>query len=398
VAHPTHRMYSLAQLIGCLWLMGCAHQQDIGLYRPHPANLSHCKGIEESIDLHDRIGTLNHLSHAFDDRCYETVIKYGTRAQTEYRHKTFSMMKEAGSLLVQDGVLTDYTLESYERGFLTFLLSASYYQLHKPTDAEVELRRLDNELFAVIYNFGEDPVNILLSAALWEKLGETAEARVDWNQLQGRKEPPKDTRTKTNDPIRAFGSKRVDAIDSGKTIRSAWKLYAIGQFPDVEWDLKFISSSDGYFSVTAHPPFLPDCSSDTGVRISTQSWFHKIAIRHSNDYHPLLNVQSWIRLPFGLVYSIVPLTAGAGIAVGGCVLDAYGHGNGSFCEISIKGGVAMMEESPKVLKGTVQPDLRHWEYLPSSFLLTTADDLNDEKCFANLPEGLGKRETFKILE
>jgi hypothetical protein len=398
VGYLTHRIHFLALLTGSLWLIGCAHQNDVGEYRPHPSNPSHCKGIEEAIDLRDRIDTLNNISHAFDDRCYETVIKYGTRAQTEYRYKTFSMMKEAGSLFVPDGVLTDYTLESYERGFLTFLLSAGYYQLHKPADARVELRRLDNELFARIYNFGEDPVNILLSAAMWEKLGETGEARVDWSQLQNRKEPRKDTRTETKEPIRIFASNRVDAIDSGQNIRSDWKLYAIGQFPDVEWEIKFISSSDGYFSVTAHPPFLPDCASDTGVRISTLSWFHKIAIRHSNDYHPLLNFQSWIRLPFGLVYSIVPLTAGAGIAVGGCVLDAYGHGNGSFCEISIKGGVAMMQESPKVLKGTVQPDLRHWEYLPSSFLLTTADDLNDEKCFAGLPDGLRKRETFKILE
>jgi len=389
-----NRARGLSLMIGCLSLMGCAHQQDFGLYRPHPANRSHCKGIEETIDLRDRIDTLNNLSHAFDDRCYETVIKYGTRARTEYRYKTFSMMKEAGSLFVPDGVLTDYTLESYERGYLTFLLSASYYQLHKSADAQVELRRLDNELFALIYNFGEDPVNILLSAALWEKLGEPAEARVDWHQLQSRKEPQKDP----NDPIRSFGSKRVDAIDSGERVRSDWKLYAVGQFPDITWDLKFFSSSDGYFSVTALQPFLPDCSSDTGVRISTVSWFHKIAIRHSNDYHPLLNVQSWIRLPFGLVYSIVPLTAGAGIAVGGCAMDAYGHGNGSLCQFSIKGGVAMMNQSPKVLKGTVQPDLRHWEYLPSSFLLTTADELDREKCFANLPAELKKRETIQILE
>jgi hypothetical protein len=176
----------------------------------------------------------------------------------------------------------------------------------------------------------------------------------------------------------------MNAIDAAENINLNWKIFAVDQFPSVQWDLKFINSENGYFSVTAKENFLPACASETGLRISTQSWFHKIAMRHNNGYHPLLNAQSWIRLPFGIAYSIIPLAAGAGIAVGGCVADAYAQGSGYICNASVKGGVAVMKQSPKVLKGTVHPDLRHWGNLPSSFLLTTADDLNQEKCIRDL--------------
>lgn len=258
----------------------------------------------------------------------------------------------------------------------------------------MELRKLDHELFTELYNYGEDLVNILLSAVMWERLGETNESRVDWNRLQDKKELPK----QIDEPIRAFALKRMGQIDAGDKTRPDWKIYAVGLFPEIEWNLKFINSEDGYFSVIARQGFIPACASDTGLRISTQSWFEKIAMRHNNGYHPLLNAQSWIRLPFGIAYSIIPLAAGAGIAVGGCVADAYAKGNGYICNASVKGGVAVMKESPKVLKGTVHPDLRHWENLPSSFILTMADDMNQEQCFTNLPDDMKKRETFKILD
>ena len=86
--------------------------------------------------------------------------------------------------------------------------------------------------------------------------------------------------------------------------------------------------------------FLPACRSDTGVRLSTRSWFDKVAMRHSHAYHPLLNVQAWIRLPVGLTYALMP-AAGAGIMVGGCMVDAAVHGKGGLCQLSVVGGVAV---------------------------------------------------------
>ena len=54
-----------------------------------------------------------------------------------------------------------------------------------------------------------------------------------------------------------------------------------------------------------------------------------------------MNVQSWIRLPLGLTYSLIPLAAGAGGMAGGCMLDAAGDGKGALCQISVVGGVAL---------------------------------------------------------
>src|SRR5256712_6452175 len=125
--------------------------------------------------------------------------------------------------------------------------------------------------------------------------------------------------------------------------------------------MKFLGSSHGYLLVRRTEEFGPACASDTGARISTRRWFEKIAVRHSHAYHPLLNMQSWIRLPIGMVYSLVPLAAGAGVAVGGCVVDAAGKGNGRLCELSIRGGIALIRQAPNELKGALQPGVRHCE-------------------------------------
>ncbi len=37
----------------------------------------------------------------------------------------------------------------------------------------------------VSYNYGEDPVNLLLSAVLWEQVGEVIAGWVDWLRLRG---------------------------------------------------------------------------------------------------------------------------------------------------------------------------------------------------------------------
>ena len=164
------------------WIIGCGHLQQTG---PYP--LVRCDQVDKNIHMDDRIDTLNLIAAAFYSECYDKVIQYGTQVQEAYRYKTFSIVKEAGNVFLPEGVLTDYVLESYERGFLTFLLAASYYQLDRLDAVKVELRRMDHEMKAGLYNYGEDPVNVLLQAALWEKLGETGESRVDWENLRGKK-------------------------------------------------------------------------------------------------------------------------------------------------------------------------------------------------------------------
>jgi len=216
-----------------------------------------------------------------------------------------------------------------------------------------------------------------LSAVLWERVGEVNEARVDWLRLRDLGLMWKGQQ----DAVRQFAAQEVDRIDSGHGFSEPWHVYGIRRFPELTWDLQFFGSTSGYFSVKADGEFLPACQSDTGVRLSTQSWFEKVAIRHSHGYHPLLNVQAWVRLPIGLTYSLVPLAAGAGIMVGGCVLDAAAKGNGALCQLSVIGGMALMRTAPAVLEGALQPDLRHWEHVPAAFVVTRAATPELEPCF-----------------
>ncbi len=370
-----HTRLVIPLVIGLLMgLVGCQAGGGRALYG------GACSEIERQIDLSDRIDTLNRLADAFEVRCYETVIVYGEKARSEFRHKTFSLLKEAGNVFIPEGSFIDYVLESYERGYLSLLLAASYANTQKLEEAKVELRQLDHELFTPLYNYGEDPVNLLLSAVLWERVGEVNEARVDWLRLRDL-----DVMWKgQQDAVRLFAARQVDRIDEGQGSSEPWHVYGIRRFPELTWDLQFFGSTSGYFSVKASGEFLPACRSDTGVRLSTKSWFEKVAIRHNHGYHPFLNVQAWIRLPIGLTYSLVPLAAGAGVMVGGCVLDAAAKGKGALCQLSVLGGMALMSTAPEVLEGALQPDLRHWEHVPAAFVVTRASKPELEPCLPKL--------------
>jgi hypothetical protein len=264
-------------------------------------------------------------------------------------------------------------------------LAASYANVQKPEEAKVELRQLDHELFTPLYNYGEDPVNLLLSAVLWERVGEVREARVDWLRLRDLVVMWKDQHDAA---VRVFASRQVARIDEGQGFSEQWHVYGIGRFPELTWDLQFFGSTNGYFSVQANGEFPPACQSDTGVRLSTRSWFDKVAIRHSHRYHPLLNVQAWIRLPFGLTYSLIPLAAGAGVMVGGCMLDAAGDGKGALCQLSVIGGMALIRTAPVVMEGALRPDLRHWRHVPAAFVTTRASRPELEPCLANVNAGV----------
>ena len=226
-----------------------------------------CSVIERSINLSDRIGTLNHLADAFEAQCYDTVIVHGEKARSEFRHKTFSFLKETTNVFIPEGYFIDYVLESYERGYLSLLLAASYANVQKPEEAKVELRKLDHELFTPLYNYGEDPVNLLLSAVLWEGVGEVNEARVDWLRLRDMDAMWKGKQ----DAVRIFAARQVAWIDEGQAVSEPWHVYGLSRFPEPTWDLQFFGSTNGYFSVKANEEFLSACRSDTGVRLSTKS-------------------------------------------------------------------------------------------------------------------------------
>jgi len=347
-----------------------------------------CLEIEQAIDYSDRIKMLNALSAASAARCDNLVVTHGAQAREQFRHKAFSITGEAANVFVPDGTFIEYVLESYERGYLSILVAASYLRKNQHESVKVELRGLDHELFTPVYNYGEDPVNLLLSAVLWEQLGESGEARVDWLRLRDMPLMGK----RRDDSLHRFARERIGEIDRGEHADMVWHIFQLGRFPEVDWDLTFTSSTSGYFSINPQQPFMAPCVSATGLRLSTESWFNKLAIRHSHAYHPLLNVQTWVRLPFGVLYSLIPFTAGAGVMVGGCLLDASGGGKGSLCQVSIVGGMALISTTPDVLEGALRPDLRHWENVPAAIVVTTASEPKQEPCLANV-----KGEVRKLL-
>jgi hypothetical protein len=347
-----------------------------------PTFQDECGILSSQVDWSNRIKVLNLLSLAFSQECHGAFIEYAERAQSDFRYKTFSLSREMVTVFLSDGVLTEYVLESYERAYLSVLRAASYLRTGHPEEAKVELRRLDHELFAPLYNFGQDPVNLVLSAVLWEVLGEPGEARIDWIRMA---DPTGSSLLHVNSTLKAFAQEQVTRLDQGAHPIPPWQVYGLGRFPEVDWDFKLFGSRNGYFVIHPKPPFQEACVSKTGLRLSTESWFAKIAHRHDHDYHPILNIQSWIRLPIGVVYGLVPFSIGAGIAVGGCAGAASlgGRGSGDLCALSILGGAHLMQIAPTVFQNTVRPDLRHWELLPAAIVLTQAIDLESESCHTN---------------
>lgn len=358
-------------------LYGCQEPKRIPGGDLPQAGQSRCGRIDAELDFSRRIETLNLISDAYELGCDDRVIRYGRSAQEAYRQKTFSILKETGNLFLPDGTWTDYVLESYERAYLSFLIAASYHRQSRPDETKVELRRLDHELMTRLYNFGEYPVNILLQAVLWEKAGDVGESRVDWTRLQEQKGIGK--------PIRAFAVRRTEAIDRRDPERPAWKVYRLGPFPGLEWKVSWLDSKSGYFVIKPKNPFPADCASESGIVLSTKPWFDKIAGRHDRDYHPLLNIQSWIRLPVGVIYGVTTFALGTGVAVGGCALDAGLHGRGDLCNGAVRAGFEVIGESPEVVRRTLKPDLRHWERVPSAILVTAANEVREEPCFKKIP-------------
>src|SRR2546426_8993276 len=84
-------LFTLAGLgvITCLTLLlaGCQHPA----LRPRaPAD---CPPLAQGLNLSRQIETLNLLAEAFSQKCYAGVIGYGARAQPDYPHKTYSVIK-----------------------------------------------------------------------------------------------------------------------------------------------------------------------------------------------------------------------------------------------------------------------------------------------------------------
>ena len=331
-----------------------------------------CSHLVKQVAWADPIGTLDHISELFEIGCYQETIDLGERARSAYSHKEFSLIKESVELFIPEGTVTDYVLESYERGYLSFILTLSYIKLNRFDSVSVELNRFYHEEVAATYNQGQDAVNALLQAALWDNFPRDGySSRPFWlwlsksDQIEGE--------------LQAFASNRIKNMDDGKA-SPKWSIEGIGHFPELTWSLDFVDASHGYFGVEPKTRFPTSCSDQHTMVMPTNSWLHKIGIRHSHSYHPLVNAKTWIRLPVGLVYGISTAVSGAGIVIGGCSAAMGLRDSGPLCGLSIEGGFALMAKSGDVVRATLRPDLRHWRRLPEAILLHDAAESGDSPC------------------
>ncbi len=348
------RLRSLA-LITCLGvLFACATARESN-------SAQSCAALEASLDWTQQIAVLDTLSLLFEQQCYEASLRVGQKVRDKFQHKHYSLIKESAELFMAEGTVTDYVLESYERGYLSFLITLSYLKLGRTEELTSSLNRFYNEELALTYNHGQDPVNALLQAVLWENFPQEGySARPFWLWISRSAEATLE--------LKQFAQQRVDAMDA-KAPLGHWEIHAVGRFPALDWKMSFEDAQHGYIAVKPKIPFLELCRGRDELMVPVSTWFHKIAMRHSHDYHPLVHAKSWIRLPFGLAYGVTTVAAGASVMVGGCALDLGSKGDGAFCKVSIEGGAAIMAKSDDVMDYVLKPDLRHWQRLPSAIYI-----------------------------
>lgn len=337
-----------------------------------PTESLRCQRLAVPAEVSDPISALDLVSDLAEAGCPREAIALGTAIRENYREKTYSISAEMLSLFVPEDVLSEYILESFERAYLSILMASAYWRIGKKDEAAVELRRSDREGRALIYNYGEDPVNAFLAAALWDNLDQPETARPFWKKLS--------TLLKPKDPAARLARERIQAIDRGGANTQRWRIVGLGRFPTLDWS--YSSEDDSYWRLVPRGDLAKECRSNSGAALPTSHWIEKIGRRYASDYHPFLHAKSWVRLPIGIAYGVATFGAGLGVTVGGCTFDVSNNGSGEVCRASAQLGLGLMSNADVVSNYALRPDLRHWRRLPAGILVTTASDLADEPCWS----------------
>jgi hypothetical protein len=187
--------------------------------------------------------------------------------------------------------------------------------------------------------------------------------------------------------VRAFAEERLAAIDKGERLAQPWRIFALGRFPELDWSIAFLREQTSYYEISTKSPLPGSCRSRSGGLLATDDWLKKIRSRYASNYHPLLNLKSWVRLPIGIAYGVGTFAAGAGILVGGCAIDPNGNTGGIGCHYAARAGVALMSESFNVADYALKPDMRHWRRMPAAVLVTRASTPSAEECVSKIDPG-----------
>lgn len=354
--------------VALLLLSACASKPR--LTRPQKFTSYACQEAFLSATLQESQKQLNRISDLFTSNCFNEVIILGTHVHEHYRDKTYSVPAELAEFITPDGTWTDYILESYERSYLSLLMSLSYINLGNKEAAYVELRKSIMDENAKIYNHGNDPIITLLQAAIWSNLDPIA-SRPFWARLAEQKN--------ITPPVRAFYETRLKEIDENKIPEGTWRIVGYDSFPKLEWDADLFGEK-GLFSIRSEYEFPKECAKNDTLLIPTSGWVEKLSQRYQPGYHPLLYAKGLVRTPIGLVVGVVGVTSGTVLGVAGCAAGVYLK-SGDVCVASLKGAIYTIQKTGNVVEYTMGPDLRHWENVPKAFyIVRDADDYRGPRC------------------
>jgi hypothetical protein len=369
-------MRSIATLFLLPLLAACTTLPSSLDIEPSPGASARCRALVRDIPSTNAIATLERFSDLISLDCTPEAIRLGRWIRETYREKNYSVSRESLSVLLPEDAMSEYVLESYERAYLSYVLAALEYTRGNVEGARVELRRGYREGKALLYNYGEDPVNVILLATLWETLEDPDTARPFWKKAIELTDTPPE--------LKEFAQKQIERLD--KHDYKQWQVRRLGAMPELDWKTKFGGGyGAGYYDIHPTGKMPSICKSETGAAISTAPWIEKIALRHSSNYHPLLNAKTWIRLPVGIIYGVGVVAGGVAIAGLGCGIATSGEGGGEVCGHALGAGVQVASHAGEVTSYAIRPDLRHWKKIPSGFVITTNETLEHEECLPPIP-------------
>lgn len=313
------------------------------------------------------LAALDRLSALAENGCDAETVELGPRIRGLARDKSYSLTAEAAEFFAPGGSTVDYVMEGYERSYLGLLIARSYLRLGRIDEARVELRRVDDDRRARIYNATDDPVIALLLAVMWEKTDDPGTARAYWKQVF---EAPA-----AGDALVGFAEAQIRRIDDGGSAPD-WIVREVDSFPELDWTW---GEGDRVRTVTAPAGFPAPCRSAGLVRAPTSTWMSEMNGRFSMKKTPLQAFRSHARAVVGFV-------AGATVVAGGVVLMlAACSDNRGGCDGAVRVGFEIMSAGVDAGKALAKPDLRHWRRVPAAFVIA-APDASHAECPATAAE------------
>lgn len=367
----TKQMKMIIRICLVFTIAGCAHREL--QVRPFQFTSQNCKTTFEksfSVPLEEK---LNKLSELYSLQCHMEVIHLGSAIREHSRDKFYHVSAETMELVTPEGTLTEYVLESYERAYLSVLISLSYLKLNQSQASVIELRRASLEQSAALYNSGEDRSVHLLLAALWDRL-DPMFARPHWKRLS--------EMSLSDHQIKSMATARLREIDRAPSQKIFWQIEGFEFLPELTWSVNLLNVKRGPFDLDYKGAFPEACATQNVVMLPTVSWIEKLSHRHSPNYHPLLYTKSMTRFPVALGYGIVGATTGVAIGFGGCGLAAQaGSGGSDLCELSLQMGLELAKKSLNVMNYTMKPDLRHWKKMPKAISIVKPQTSSQDQCY-----------------